>query len=72
MASNQQQNKSQTSDINMHADVKIIQEHTRRRVHRNSGTDRNYPLIQRTREIIQRNYNGFKQIINHNYRRFSY
>ena len=45
----------------------------RKRTHRQSaGQNRNYPILQRGREIIQRNYNGLKTIINRNYRRFSY
>ena len=72
MASNQQQNNQQTSEINMHAEARVIQEHTRRRVHKTTSINRNYPILQRGREIIQRNYNGLKTIINRNYRRFSY
>lgn len=39
---------------------------------RNQQGKRNYPILQTGKEIIQRNYNGIKQIINRNYRRLSY
>ena len=72
MASNQQKNNNSSSEINLHADVRVIQEHIRRRVHKSTAINRNYPLLQRGKETILRNYNGIKSIIQRNYRRFSY
>ena len=50
--------------------VTVIIEH--KKVHKRKNSDRNYPLLQRGKEIIERNYRGIKTIINRNYRRLSY
>lgn len=70
MADNNNQNKS-SADIKLHAEVTVTQTYKRTHV-RNQTTNRDYPILRRTKEIINRNYNGFKTYINRNYRRFSY
>lgn len=70
MADNQNKNKS-SADINLHAEVMVTQ--TYKRIHvNNQNINRNYPLLQSSKEIIIRNYNGLKTMIQRNYRRFSY
>ena len=57
----------------VHQSVEVTTVIQRKRTHvRNQTTNRDYPILRRTKEIINRNYNGIKTYINRNYRRFSY
>lgn len=72
MAENNQ-NRQPTAESHQSVEIETTTIYTRTRTHRQSaGQNRNYPLLQRSREIIERNYNGIKSYINRNYRRFSY
>ena len=64
------ENEKRQPTAEVHQSVTVTVQHTR--THRHTKAGRNYPLLQRGKEIIQRNYNGIKTYINRNYRRFSY
>lgn len=68
MANNEQQKNS--SEINLHAEVTVIQTYKRTHIKKQQN-NRNYRLLQTGKEILIRNYNGIKSIMQRNYRRFS-
>ena len=64
-----EEKKQPTAEVNQSV---IIQVQHKRTHKQSAGINRNYPLLSRGKEIIIRNYNGIKTIIQRNYRRLGY